>query len=593
VTTDEKWLSGRDLDFYLWDWLNVDELPGRERFEDHSSESFRHLLQLSRDMAITHFAPHYRSNDVVEPALHPDGVRVNAPVGPALEAFTKAGFIGAAMDQSLGGYALPTVVLTACMSWFHATNISTTSYMTLTMANASLLAAFGSPEQVRSYVTPMLEGRYFGTMCISESTAGSSVGDLTTRSVPDGDRYRIFGDKMWISAGDQDISENIVHLVLARAPEGGPGPKGLSLYLVPKILSDGQRNDVVAAGVNHKMGWRGTSNTALNFGGGAYEPAGASGAIGELIGEHGHGLTYMFRMMNEARISVGTGAAALGYASYLDSLAYAADRVQGRLPSRKRALGPQSRLVEHADVRRMLLAQKAFVEAALAFNLFCARLVDDELTAADPDARARAARLLGILTPIAKSWPSQWCLAANELAIQVMGGAGYTRDFDVELRYRDNRLNMIHEGTHGIQGIDLLGRKVRGGSEGYQDLRDLFDKSIATAQERGGACAELGQSLDEAARSLDMATERLRDETDVDLALANASPYLEVFGHVVHAWIWLELVIVAGDRSGPFFEGKRRAAQFFHRSELPKAMAQIDVLLAQDRTAFDMDPESF
>ena len=277
------------------------------------------------------------------------------------------------------------------------------------------------------------------------------MADVTTRAErqPDGS-YRLFGNKMWISGGEHDLSENIVHLVLARVAGAAEGVKGLSLFIVPKVLPDGTRNDVTLAGLNHKMGFRGTTNTMLNFGE-------TSGAVGDLIGEEGRGLSYMFHMMNEARIGVGVGAMALGYTGYLKSVKYAKERIQGRLPGRS---GAPVAIAEHADVKRMLLAQKSYVEGALALSLYCSLLVDEEKTADTQERREAAHLLLDVLTPIAKSWPSQWCLAANDLAIQVHGGYGYTREYDVEQHYRDNRLNPIHEGTHGIQGQDLLGRKV-------------------------------------------------------------------------------------------------------------------------------------
>jgi alkylation response protein AidB-like acyl-CoA dehydrogenase len=292
------------------------------------------------------------------------------------------------------------------------------------------------------------------------------LADVTTRAERQEDgSYRLFGNKMWISGGDHELTVNIVHLVLAKIPGGPPGVKGLSLFIVPKFLVDESgatsiRNDVVLAGLNHKMGYRGTANTLLNFGEGLHQPNGRPGAVGELVGKPHQGLTYMFHMMNEARIGVGAGAAALGYTGYLKSLEYARTRPQGRPVGHKDPESPPVPIREHADIKLMLLAQKAYVEGAMALVLYCGRLVDEEKTAKTKPEAARLHLLLEVLTPIAKSWPSQWCLEANSLAIQIHGGYGYTRDYDVEQHYRDNRLNMIHEGTQGIQALDLLGRKV-------------------------------------------------------------------------------------------------------------------------------------
>ena len=336
----------------------------------------------------------------------------------------------------------------------------------------------------------MLEGRYFGTMCLSEPDAGSSLADITTKAVPAADgTYRVTGTKMWITGGDHELTDNIVHLVLAKAPGGGPGVKGISLFIVPKFLPDGTRNDVALVSLNHKMGNHGTTNALLNFGDGTHQPAAEPGAVGYLVGEEHKGLTYMFHMMNEARMAVGMQAMATGYAGYLASLAYAKERTQGRPVDAKDPARPPVALIEHADVKRMLLAQKSYVEGAFALGLYCAMLVDEERTSTGAD-RDRAHLLLEVLTPIAKSWPAQWCLEANSLAIQVHGGYGYTKEFDVEQCYRDNRLNAIHEGTHGIHGLDLLGRKVvmqdgAGLTLLAERINQTIDKALESDTHRG------------------------------------------------------------------------------------------------------------
>jgi len=358
---------------------------------------------------------------------------------------------------------------------------------------------------------------------------------------------------MWISGGDHDLTDNIVHMVLAKVPdERGalrPGVAGISLFAVPKYLPGadnqlGERNDVVVAGLNHKMGYRGTSNCLLNFGEGRHRPGGRAGAVGELIGEAGRGLAYMFHMMNEARITVGLGAAAIGYTGYLHSVDYARSRHQGRLPAQRDPESPPVRLIDHADVRRMLLAQKAFVEGSLALVLFSAFLVDETQTAAGEDAE-RARKLLDLLTPVSKSWPSKWGVAANDLAIQIHGGYGYTQDFNVEQFYRDNRLNPIHEGTFGIQAIDLLGRKV--GADDGLALADLALR-IGRTVERAtpiSALTDSAAALRDAWSRVLATTTSLRSIGDPTLRLANASCYLDAFGHVVVAWLWLDQAIVA------------------------------------------------
>jgi butyryl-CoA dehydrogenase len=440
----------------------------------------------------------------------------------------------------------------------------------------------------------MLAGRWFGTMALSEPQAGSSLADITTRAQPQDDgTYRLSGNKMWISAGDHELTENIVHLVLAKIPGGPAGVKGISLFIVPKFLvnedgSLGERNDVVLAGLNHKMGYRGTTNTLLNFGEGVHTPGGRAGAVGYLVGEPHRGLTYMFHMMNEARIGVGLGATVLGYTGYLHALDYARTRTQGRPAGAKDPSSPPVRIVEHPDVRRMLLAAKSYAEGGLALGLYCARLVDEEETAESSEERRRAHLLLDTITPIAKAWPSQWGLAADDLAIQVHGGYGYTRDYPVEQFYRDNRLNPIHEGTNGIQALDLLGRKVvLHGGAGLQLLAETI--GATTARASGGQWQEFAGDLDRAVDRLRSVTATLWAGGDADLALANATSYLEAAGHIVVGWLWLEQALATGAATSDFHEGKRAAARYFHRWELPKVHTHLDLLESLDRTVLDTD----
>ncbi|MFI1916829.1 acyl-CoA dehydrogenase [Nocardia sp. NPDC020380] len=592
-------MSARDIEFLLYDWLDVASLTERDRFSDHSRETFDQVLRLCQDLATTYFAPHNRESDLHEPTFDGERVHIVPAVGKALRAFADAGMVGAAMDYEIGGMQLPHVVHTACMSWFHAANVGTTAYAMLTVGNANLLAAHGSPEQIDRFVRPMLDGRNFGTMALSEPQAGSSLADITTRAVPQEDGgYRIFGRKMWISGGDHDLSENIVHLVLARIPGAPEGTRGISLFIVPKFLPDadgkpGERNDVVLAGINHKMGWRGTVNTAPVFGDGNFRPGGAAGAIGYLVGEPNHGMAQMFTMMNEARIGVGLAATALGYTGYLKALDYARNRPQGR-PIGTRG-GAQVDIVEHPDVRRMLLAQKSYAEGALALQLYCGRLVDEQRTAATESDRTRAATLLRILTPIAKSWPSQWCLTANDLAIQVHGGAGYTRDYDVEQHYRDNRLNPIHEGTHGIQSLDLLGRQVTlDDGAALATLSETIAITLIAARASGDTeLIDFAGALEATLNRLAATTAGLWRDGDPEAALANSAVYLEAFGHVIMAWIWLQLALAAtplAARGDAFGLGKRAAARYFFRWELPRTTPQFELLDSRDRTTADLDP---
>ncbi|MEO6698979.1 MAG: acyl-CoA dehydrogenase, partial [Paraperlucidibaca sp.] len=370
--------------------------------------------------------------------------------------------------------------------------------------------------------------------------------------------------------------------------------RGISLFIVPRKLvsANGQisdiRNDVSLAGLNHKCGYRGTVNTLLNFGEGKYLIDGQAGAVGYLIGGEGKGLACMFTLMNEARIAVGLGATMLGYAGFEVSLEYAKQRPQGRhaSPAGKDPSSPQVPIIEHTDVKRMLMAQKAIAEGGLALGLFCARLVDEENTGSEVQAQ-EASQLLELLTPIAKSWPSEWAQEANSLAIQILGGYGYTRDFPVEQYWRDNRLNMIHEGTHGIQGLDLLGRKVlmnQGAS-----LRLLISRVHASAEQatQVATLTAHAAALKHAWQDIATATQAAWATGKPEEALANATAYMQGFGHGVLAWMWLELA-VAAERSAhlpaDFRAGKRAACDYFFSYELPKIGAWLGVAARRDMT---------
>ncbi|NDY89971.1 acyl-CoA dehydrogenase [Ideonella livida] len=606
------------VDFLLHDWLRVDTLTLRERFADHSRDTFAQVLDTCERIAREKYAPFNRLVDTQEPQFDGDKVILPQATHEAWAAYAGSGMLAAAQDYELGGMQLPYSVEAAANAFFGKASVSIGAGM-LTSGNANLLMAHGTPLQQQVFAAHEFSGRWAGTMCLSEPQAGSSLSDIATRAEPDGEgfeadplgpRFRLRGHKMWISAGEHELTENIVHLVLAKipGPDGKliPGVKGISLFIVPKKLVNtegqltGERNDVALAGLNHKCGWRGTTNTLLNFGEGKFPVRGAAGAIGYLVGQPGEGLRCMFHMMNEARIAIGLSAAMLGMAGYEAALAYARQRPQGRPVGAggKDAAAAQSLLIEHADIKRMLLAQKAYAEGALALCLYCARLVDEKHTGT-PEDSAEAALLLEVLTPIAKSWPSEWCLEGNSLAIQVHGGYGYTRDFPVEQYWRDQRLNMIHEGTHGIQALDLLGRKVV--MQGGAGLKLLATRISDTLHRAGQdeALAPFVPALAGALQRLGAATKAAWATGVPEEALANATPYLQAFGHVVLAWVWLELGLAARAAS-PKTEAERdRAAgllaalRFFHVYELPKIDAWLGVVASREAICREMQDAWF
>jgi alkylation response protein AidB-like acyl-CoA dehydrogenase len=603
------------LDFLLYDWLKADELTSRDRFADHSRETFDAVFDTCERIAREKYAPFNRTLDIEEPRF--DGEKVILPkcTQDAYDAFAQSGMLSAAQDYEIGGMQLPYTVEAAAHTFFAMASVSMGSGM-LTVGNANLLMVHGTDVQKKVFALNEFSGRWSGTMCLSEPQAGSSLSDIVTRAVPDGadfesdplgPRFRITGNKMWISAGEHELTENIIHLVLAKipGPDGKPipGTKGISLFIVPKKLVDtqgeltGQRNDVALAGLNHKLGWRGTTNTLLNFGEGKFPVDGKPGAVGYLVGRPHEGLRCMFHMMNEARIGVGMAAVMLGMAGYYASLEYARNRPQGRPvgPAGKDPSKPQVRIIEHADVKRMLLAQKSYCEGALALALYCARLVDEQHTGA-PGAADEARLLLEVLTPIAKSWPSEWCLEANSLAIQVHGGYGYTRDFPVEQYWRDNRLNMIHEGTHGIQAADLLGRKVMmEGGRGLELLAGRIDGTIERASHRPGL-VEHARALGKALVQVQDATRAAWSTGDPAQALVNAVPYMQAFGHMVIAWIWLDVALTVPElaaQQSPVHQGRLRATRYFFHYELPKIGAWLQVAASRDATCAEMPEEAF
>jgi butyryl-CoA dehydrogenase len=598
----ETLLSSRNLAFELYEVLDAEGLTQRERFAEHNRETFDAAIGTARSIAEKFFAPHNRKGDENEPRYE-DGQAILIPeVKPAVDAFLEAGFLNAARSFDTGGMQLPTLLSQACFAHFQSANAASTSYPFLTMGAANLIESFGTEEQKQRFLQPMIDGRFFGTMALTEPHAGSSLSDIRTRAEPASDgTYRLKGNKIFISGGDHPLSENIVHMVLAKLPDAPAGVKGISLFIVPKFLvnddgSLGKRNDVLLAGLFHKMGWRGTTSTALNFGDNGE-------CVGYLVGKPHHGLSYMFQMMNEARIGVGMGAVMLGYAGYLYSLEYARERPQGRVPDSKDPTTAPVAIIQHADVKRMLLTQKAYVEGAFDLGLYAARLLDDTTTLEGEAERKQAHELLDLLTPIVKSWPSEFCLKANELAIQILGGHGYTREYPVEQYYRDNRLNPIHEGTHGIQSLDLLGRKLaQNGGAGLKQLIRL----IASTAER----AQAHESLTPLREPLEKLVARLQTVTiglltdlaqgKVNSSLANSALYLKVFGHTVIGWRWLEQAIHAQEglakgnvADESFYKGKLQAARYFLTWEVPGCHHELAILEARDDVCLGMRDEWF
>ena len=592
-------VNRRDLDFVLYETLDLEAILKSERFADYDRESLDAMMDLCQSVAEDQFLPCAAKLDANEPQFVDGKVETIPELKEAINAYREAGLCTSAYDADVGGMQLPCIVDQALNGMFVCANNPAHIYLFLTQGVANMLNVCGSHKLKERYLPKLVEGEWFGTMCLSEPQAGSSLADIRSKADPlDDGSYKITGTKMWISGGEQDITDNIIHMVLAKIPGSPPGVKGISLFLVPKTRvnedgSLGDSNNIALAGLNHKMGCRGATNCLLNFG--------ESGdSIGYLVGEANQGLANMFHMMNEARISVGMSAVMSGLGGYLYSLDYARNRPQGRPLVNRNPEDPQVMISEHADIKRMLMTQKAFIEGAQTLIYYSAQLIDQKKLATDSAAVARIDLLLDLLTPICKSWPSEFCLEANKLAIQVLGGYGYTREYPVERLYRDNRLNHIHEGTWGIQGLDILGRKAQmQNGAAVAVLRDEIQITLDAAADLAGLASHCVQLADALAQ-VEATIKAVREAVDSSLALANATIFLDAMGHVVIAWMWLKQAVAATvgldkghEPDTAFYRGKLAAAQFFYRYELPKIQSNLAIVASLDSTCYDLASDQF
>ena len=597
---DELQLKTRDVEFLLYEVFNVDELVKNERYSHHDRETFAAVLELARDFAEQKFYPLAKPLDHNEPYLKDNKVVTIPELKNILDEYRELGFQKMSAEIALGGMQLPFVVAQAAGAFLAAANVSAIAYSFLTTAAANLLSKYGTISLKNRFLGPMIEGLFFGTMNLSEPQAGSSLADIKVVAKPTkSEHYLISGTKMWISGGEHELSENIVHMVLARL-EGAPsGIAGISLFLVPKYREDSEgnftkQNDIQVVGLNHKMGWHGTTNTVLNYGEN-------SDCHGYLIGEPNKGLLYMFHMMNEARIGVGMHATALGYTGYLHSLSYAKERIQGRRLGAPKSESNQVSIIEHPDIKRLLMMQKLAVEGSLALTLFCALLYDRYLVETNESSKEEINLLLELLTPVAKSWPSEFCLEANKHAIQVLGGYGYTKDFPLERFYRDNRLNPIHEGTHGIQALDLIGRKIFANEgKSFIFLLTLIKETISKAK-KDAELKIFGDQLEASIMQLESVVEsiKLKRKNSSDyLALSSAGIFLDAFGLILIGWMWLKQGIIVFDKlrvedTNSFYLGKKSTIKFYFNHDLPKARERLDFISRFDSSFVEMESDWF
>jgi alkylation response protein AidB-like acyl-CoA dehydrogenase len=599
----EKFVSMRNLKFLLYEVFDAESVIGYPRFQDHSREVFDMVLDTGFKMGKDILFPVCSEMDKKPPEFVGGTVKVHPMVRGLMKACGEGGWIGAHADYDQGGQQLPTMITTAFRFLFAAANYSASVFPFLSSGAAHLIESFGSQELVLTYVPRMFSGEWQGTMALTEPQAGSSLTDLTTTATPTGEGYyKLRGQKIFISAADHDGVDNVVNLLLARIKGAPPGVKGISLFVVPKkrleaggALVD---NDVTTMGIYHKLGYRGSPITQLSLGE-------DDNCRGWLVGEPHQGLKYMFQLMNEARIEVGMGAAAIASAAYYASLEYARERPQGRKIDSKDPTQPQIPIIGHADVRRMLLFQRAVVEGSMSLLFQCARYLD-LVTVLQGEEKTKAELLLEILTPVAKTYPSEMGILSVSAGLQCLGGYGYCDEFPLEQYYRDVRIHPIHEGTTGIQGMDLLGRKVvMKNGKAFMLFMEEVEKTIQEAWK----VRDLGDQAD----ALKDALEKLRDVTahltgmalegKIELFLADATLYLEMFGIIAIAWQWLLQAIkvqeaLANQQPEPefnFYKGKLYAFRYFFGYELPKIeglllrLKRSDGLTVKIKEAFFQD----
>ncbi|HAI76351.1 MAG TPA: acyl-CoA dehydrogenase [Microscillaceae bacterium] len=609
----------RNLRFLLFDVFQIDSLTQYPYFEDHHHEGFEMLLESAFQIADKHLYPYLKEMDRNEPQLVEGKIRVHPKVREMMRAFGEAGWIGAGFPYSHEGQQMPMAMISASNFIFNAANYSASVFPFLGAGAARLILSFGSQHLQNTYIPRILNGEWQGTMALTEPDAGSSLSDITTAAEPTAEgHYLIKGQKIYISCGDHDGTDNIVHLMLAKIKGAPAGVKGISLFVVPQKRLDAQGqlvpNDLQTAGVYHKMGYKGAPIAHLQIGE-------RGDCHGYLVGEPHKGLTYMFQMMNEARIGVGMNAVGIASAAYYASLQYSKERPQGRKIDNKDLSLPQIPIIQHADVKRMLLFQKSIVEGCLSL-LLQTSLYADMAHVSEGEAQENYHLLLDLLTPIAKSYPSEMGILSTSAAVQCLGGAGYCKDFPVEQFFRESRIHPIHEGTTGIHGLDLLGRKVTmHNGKAFQLWMAEMQQAIAQAKTHP-QLNPAAQQLEEVLQQYVAITQHLvglASQHGVETFLADATLYLELSGIIAVAWQWLlqatkatqvwteqktettasvvsqgaTQTAAAVELDAQFVQGKVQTMRYFFAYELSKTAALLQRLRQVDPITVQMHPDWF
>lgn len=589
----KKYISVENLKFLLNEVFNVNEVLEAPYYAETDGEAVDMILDAATDLSDRYLFPHYTEIDRKDHTFKDGKVDIHPKILEFIKAMGEAGFIGGSFSYDHGGQQLPQIVTAASSAIMSAANNGVLMFTGLTAGSAHLISSFGSKELHDKYVGKMLSGQWQGSMALTEPQAGSSLSDIVSSATPtDQGHYKLKGQKIFISAGDYEGTENVVHLMLARIDGAPLGTKGISLFVVPKLREDENGNlidnDVETAGVYHKMGQK--STPAIH-----YIAGDKDNCHGWLVGEPNKGLSYMFQMMNEARLGVGLMGSAIASAAYYAALEYANERPQGRKISDHNAKDkPQTFIINHPDVKRMLLFQKSVVEGGLSLIFECARYADMEITSEDEAAKKRYKGLLDLLTPVAKTFPAEYGIKSVSEGMQCLGGFGYTTDFPLEQYYRDIRITSIYEGTTGIQSLDLLARKIMG----------TGGKSLMLLAEEVQKVAEEASTYDDLKKYVGILQEKLQDlqkvtqhlgamamQGKMELALSDATLYMEFFSLIVISWQWLKQATVAkkamvtGNPEGEklkFYESKIHTMRYFFSYELSKTLGLMTRLMDKD-----------
>lgn len=584
-----KYIDFETLKFMLYEVHGLEKMLDKKRFEDYDKESIDLFLESIKEFSDRELYPVYKEMDE-NPAYYKDGkIYVHEKVKTLMHQGGEMGIISASFDYKDGGMQMPLLAHTAAMFMLEAANNHLPGYAGLTQGAAELIIHFANQDLNKKYVPKMLSGKWGGTMCLTEPQAGSSLSDIVTKANRTNNGYfNISGQKIFISAGDNHFTENIVHLLLARI-EGAPaGTKGISLFIVPKNRPNNKEsldfNDVNTIGDFEKMGQKGYCTSHLSFGD-------KNDCRGWLVGEENKGLYYMFLMMNAARIAVGRGASAIATAAYHSSLSYANERPQGRKLSATGKKNPDEKpslIIEHPDVRRMLLFQKSMSEGSMSLVFLAAKYYDLEKTAENDEEKYKYKTLLDMIIPVAKTYPSEAGNISVSNGIQVLGGYGFCSDFPLQQYYRDIRISSIYEGTTGIQSQDLLGRKITmDNGKGLDLLSSEIFKCISEANKHDSLkiyAKNLAEKIDLTQKVLKKLMP-LALKGDYERFLADASVFMEFFSLIIISWSWLDIGVKVNNLkenihyNSALLKGKIEAMKYFFLYELPKTTGLAEILM--------------